>query len=289
MLITIFTPAYNRGNLLKRLYKSLCIQELQNFEWVIVDDGSVDDTEVIVEEFKQENKIPIYYHKQQNSGKHIAINKGAEMANGKLFFIVDSDDYLTRTATKTIEEKYKLIADNDEYAGISGRKGYSETEYIGSKMSYEDIHANALDFRYHYAVQGDMAEVIRTDIIRQYPFPVIENEKFCTEGILWYRVALKYRFLWFKDIIYVAEYLEGGLSNSIVRIRKQSPNYSILFYSSLAKMPIPFKEKVKASINFWRFAKHSNKKFTEKLKMTNILLSVITLPLGYLFAIKDNE
>jgi len=287
MFLTIFTPAYNRGNLLKRLYESLCNQELQNFEWVIVDDGSVDDTESVVEEFKQENKIPIYYHKQQNSGKHIAINKGAEMANGKLFFIVDSDDYLTKNATEIIAGKYQLIENNDEYAGISGRKGYSETQYIGSQIDYDDIHANALDFRYRHGMQGDMAEIIRTDIIRQYPFPVIENEKFCTEGILWYSVALKYKFLWFKDIIYIAEYLEGGLTDSIVRIRKQSPNYSILFYSSLAKMPVPFKEKFKATINFWRFAKYSDKKFTEKLKMTNIYLSVITLPIGYLFAIKD--
>lgn len=288
MLLTIFTPAYNRAHLLKRLYESLRNQQLQNFEWVIVDDGSSDDTEQVVKNFISENKISITYHKQTNTGKHIAINKGAEIAKGKLFFIVDSDDYLTEDATIIISEKYKLIENKEEYAGISGRKGYSKTKFIGSQQTYQDLHANALDFRYRYKIKGDMAEVIRTDILRQYPFPVIENEKFCTEGMMWFKVALKYKFLWFCDIIYIAEYLEGGLTHNNIKIRKNSPEYSILFYSNLAKMPIPLIEKIKATINFWRFANYSKKSFTDKFKMTHPILSLFTLPIGLLFKIKDN-
>ncbi|MDM1556708.1 MULTISPECIES: glycosyltransferase family A protein [Chryseobacterium] len=286
MLITIFTPAYNRASLLKRLYDSLCRQEAQNFEWVVVDDGSSDNTEAVVKSFMDENIIKITYHKQTNAGKHIAINKGAELANGELFFIVDSDDYLTDDATKIIVQKYKEVEGDERYAGISGRKGYSETEFIGSQEEFNDIHANALDFRYTHGMKGDMAEVIRTEVIRKFPFPV-KNEKFCTEGVLWFRVALEYKFLWFNKIIYIAEYLEGGLSNNIFKIRKNSPEYATLFYSELSKMPVPVVQKVKASMNYWRFAKFSPKTFSEKWNNMNPLLSLIGLPLSLIFLIKD--
>lgn len=289
MLITIFTPAYNRGYLLGRLYQSLLTQKLQNFEWVIVDDGSSDDTQDVIESFISENRLQITYYKQTNSGKHIAINKGVEIAKGKLFFIVDSDDYLTNKATQIIAEKYKNIEDNPLFAGISGRKGYSETEYIGSQEKYDDIHSNALDFRYVHNKKGDMAEVIKTDIIRQYPFPIIKGEKFCTEGLLWFRVALKYKFLWFDNIIYIAEYLEGGLSDNIFKIRKNSPEYAILFYSELSKMPVSLIQKIKAATNYWRFAKFSKKTFIEKWSKINPLLSVIGLPLSLIFLIKDTK
>jgi glycosyltransferase involved in cell wall biosynthesis len=289
MLITIFTPAYNRGYLLQRLYESLCNQQLQNFEWVIVDDGSSDDTELVVNSFIVENKIKITYHKQTNSGKHIAINKGAEIAKGELFFIVDSDDYLTGNATKIIAEKYQSIANDKSYAGLSGRKGYSETEYIGSQVKHKDIHSNALDFRYIYKIEGDMAEVIRTEVIRKYPFPVIPNEKFCTEGLLWFRVALEYKFLWFDNIIYIAEYLEGGLSDNIFKIRKNSPGYSTLFYSELSKMPVPISQKIKAGINYWRFAKFSKDSFIDKFSKISPLLSLVSLPASLIFLIKDSK
>ncbi|CEJ70996.1 GalNAc(5)-diNAcBac-PP-undecaprenol beta-1,3-glucosyltransferase [Chryseobacterium oranimense G311] len=289
MLLTIFTPTYNRGYLLKRLYDSLCQQKLQNFEWVIVDDGSSDDTRNIVEDFQKQGKVPIHYHKQTNSGKHIAINQGALMAKGKLFFIVDSDDYLTEDATTVIADKYKLIEDNELYAGLSGRRGYSKTQYIGTQDDYNDIHANALDFRFRMKIQGDMAEIIRTDVLRNYPFPYIDGERFCTEGILWYNVALQYKFLWFSDIIYIGEYLEGGLTDNNFKIRKNSPEYTLLFYSEFSKMPIPFIQKIKANINYWRFARFSKKSFSYKWKKVNPLFSLIGFPISLYFLIKESE
>ncbi|AZA48832.1 glycosyltransferase family 2 protein [Chryseobacterium carnipullorum] len=288
MLLTIFTPTYNRGYLLQRLYESLCQQKVQNFEWVIVDDGSSDDTQNIVEEFQKHGNIPMHYHKQANAGKHIAINQGALIAEGKLFFIVDSDDYLTEDATAIIADKYKLIENNESYAGLSGRIGYSKTQYIGSQNTYEDIHANALDFRFRMKIQGDMAEIIRTDILREYPFPSIDGERFCTEGVLWYNVALKYKFLWFSDIIYIAEYLEGGLTYNNFKIRKNSPEYTLLFYSDFSRMPIPLLQKIKANINYWRFARFSKRTFLNKWKEVNPLLSLIGFPVSLYFFIKES-
>ena len=98
MMITVFTPTYNRGNLLKRLYDSLCNQSFKDFEWLIVDDGSKDDTETVIANFIAQQKLVINYLKQENGGKHRAINKGVKEAKGEYFFIADSDDRLPKEA-----------------------------------------------------------------------------------------------------------------------------------------------------------------------------------------------
>lgn len=287
-LITIFTPTYNRAHTLPQLYNSLKKQRSQNFEWMIVDDGSIDNTSEVVESFKKEAQFTITYLRKENEGKHIAINKGVELAKGDLFFIVDSDDYLIPIATEIIARNYPLIKDRPEMAGISFRRGYSEKKYIGSQITFSPIEANALDFRNKYKIKGDMAEVFKTSILKNYPFPLVKGEKFCAEGLVWNRIALKYKLIWFSKIIYICEYLEGGLTDNSFKIRKNSPITTTNYYSELAKMDIPFLQKIKANINYWRFAKFVNEPFIDKWKKVNPLLSLIGLPLSLIFILKDS-
>lgn len=288
-LISIFTPAYNRASLLPRLYESLKTQHVNNFEWIIVDDGSADDTEAVVHTFVEENVIPIRYIKKENEGKHLAINKGVELAKGELFFIVDSDDYLTPDATQLIANYYPKIKHSDDFAGMSFRRGTSPTTYIGTNRTFDDIEASAFDFRYHYQIDGDMAEVFKTSVLRQYPFPKFLGEKFCTEGLVWNRIALKYQLLWTSHIIYIGEYLAGGLTDNNFIIRKNSPKTSTFFYSELSRMPIPFTQKIRAGINYWRFSRFVNKPFLEKWNEVNPLYSIIALPLSLIFFIRDKK
>lgn len=286
-LITIFTPAYNRATLLPRLYESLKNQNIHNFEWIIVDDGSTDDTEAVVRSFIEENSIPIRYFKKENEGKHLAINKGVELAKGELFFIVDSDDYLTLNATQKIESYYPVIRNGEDLAGVSFRRGESESKYIGTQKTFDDLEASAFDFRYRYTIQGDMAEVFKTSVLRQYPFPRIEGERFCSEGLVWNRIALKYKMLWTSHIIYIGEYLEGGLTDNSVRTRQRSPQYAMLCYQELAAMPVPLSYKLKAVINYWRFAHFAALPFRDKWRRVNPFLSLVALPLSFIFRIKD--
>ena len=102
MTITVLTPTYNRAKLLDRLYQSLCQQTYQDFEWIVVNDGSKDDTDEVVQSFIAEKKINILYIKQENGGKHRAINRGVKEAKGKLFFTIDSDDCLTKDAVEKV-------------------------------------------------------------------------------------------------------------------------------------------------------------------------------------------
>lgn len=121
--ITVFTPTYNRGNLLRCVYESLQKQTYKDFEWVIVDDGSTDETERIVTELKNEAKFPIIYKKKKNEGKHIAINEGCCLARGEWFFIVDSDDYLTDDALDAVNYYSNKIRDKSDFAGVVGLRG----------------------------------------------------------------------------------------------------------------------------------------------------------------------
>ena len=286
-LLTIFTPTYNRAALLPRLYESLKQQKLYNFEWVIVDDGSVDVTEEIVREFINASPFPIIYYQQNNQGKHIAINQGVQLAKNSLFFIVDSDDFLVADATDQIQKYYLQIQHKDEIAGVSFRRGYSETEVIGFPKHFDDFVANVFTFRLKKKISGDMAEVYKTEVLRNFTFPTVENEKFCAEGLIWNRIGLSYKLLWTSHLIYICNYLEGGLTDGSISNRKKSSTYATLYYSELSKSPISIKHKLIATINYWRFAAYQNVPFVVKAKRINVLNSLITLPLSLLFILKD--
>lgn len=113
MLTTIFTPTYNRASYLNILFESLQRQTNKNFEWILIDDGSTDDTEKVAEEIKKQANFPFYYFKKENGGKHTAINYGTKYANGEMFFIVDGDDYLGNNAIQMINDYYPEIKDNE--------------------------------------------------------------------------------------------------------------------------------------------------------------------------------
>jgi glycosyltransferase involved in cell wall biosynthesis len=287
MFLTIFTPTYNRAYTITRLYQSLLQQTCNDFEWLIIDDGSTDNTQELIQSFIQENKVAIRYFKQENGGKHRAINNGVQWAQGELFFIVDSDDYLAKHAIEQIYYHYDNIKDEADFAGICGCKAYFSGKKVGGEAIFTVLDCSSLDFRYKYRMQGDMAEVFKTEILKQYPFPEIEGEKFCPEALIWNRIAIKYKLRYFNENIYLCEYLPDGLTSKIFEIRKQSPQASVLYYSELGKMPIPFIQKIKANINYWRFAKYLNKPFLQKWGKINPFLSLIGLPVSLIFLYTD--
>lgn len=288
-MITVFTPTFNRAYTLHKLYESLCEQSFKDFEWVIVDDGSKDNTEELVAEFIAQNKINIIYHKQQNQGKHIAINKGVELAQGELFFIVDSDDILPEDSLEIIIEKYQSIKDDDTIAGLAGRRGYISGGYIGTNKSYDDVIMTSIDFRFKKKIAGDMAEVYKTEVIRQFPFPQFEGERFCPEALVWKRIDQQYKMLWFSDIIYKGEYIPDGLTANSFGIRKKSPKASCLYYAEEAQYDTPAYQKIKSVANYWRFSIYDDISFWEKLQKVPLSKSIIVLPVTAALIIKDKS
>lgn len=233
MRITVFTPAYNRGYIIENLYRSLQRQIYRNFEWLVVDDGSTDDTEVRLSAFMaEENDFSIRYIKTENGGKHRAINRGVKEAKGELFFIVDSDDYIVEDALEWIDKMEASIPEDDcSFGGVCGLRGYSAEQLIGTTFSGNTLDITSLE-RDRHQITGDKAEVFYTDLLRRYPFPEFAGERFCTECVIWDRIAADgYKLRFYNRIAIICNYLEDGLTRSGSTVFLKNPKgYGLYLY-----------------------------------------------------------
>lgn len=272
--ITVFTPTYNRAYTLERLYISLKKQTYRNFEWVIIDDGSVDNTENIVRGFILENLINIKYIKQKNSGKHVAINNGVEIAKGELFFIVDSDDYLPKDSLESILNTWNSIEEKSSFIGVGGRRLIKNkgTQKFSFKEKYKD--ANAIDFNLRYKNFQDKAEVFETEKLKKYKFKKFKDENFMTEAVIWYKMAQDgYKIRWFNYDIYICEYLPDGLTNNYYERRIKNIDSTCYSYNLLSSYKLPLKFKFRYKVNYFRYGllKYTEKKLIEDLKDKSFL------------------
>ena len=306
MLITVFTPTYNRAKLLPRVYESLCKQTFRDFEWVIVDDGSVDDTKNVIDKLIMGNgqflpckrpevertivsktsdtadneELSIRYFYQKNGGKHRAINRGVNEARGELFFIADSDDWLPDDALEKVASQYKNIRLDHSFAGVAGFDAYPNGQIIGKGDSFNVLDCSPVDLWCKYHVKGDMKEVFRTDVLREFPFPEIDGEKFCPEELVWIRISKKYKLRYFNQIIYIADYLPDGLSSRIVKLRMDNPLTAMLDCKEYIEFGVPIKKSLKNAINYWRWFYCLPQKHPEFPKLSKIWS--ITKPMGWL-------
>lgn len=285
--ITVFTPTYNRAYIIENLYKSLQQQTCFKFEWLVVDDGSNDNTEELFNEWiKENNDFEIRYYKKINGGKHRAINYALDKAKGEWFFIVDSDDMLTIDAISKI---YRWINElnNEKMAAVSGLKGYSENIPLGDISSLKNkdyLDVSNLD-RDILNIDYDMAEVYRLDILKQYQFPEYNDEKFITEGVVWDKIAYDgYKIRFFNEIIYICDYLDDGLTKQGREIFVNNPNG----YAHYIKQQIQFKNlSIKHRwLTYYNFYLDMKVKYTKKeiaiyLGIDSKLLSIIIFIIEY--------
>ena len=236
MRITVFTPTFNRGYIISNLYNSLCKQSFKDFEWVVIDDGSVDNTKEIFDDIlNNDNSFDIRYIKTENRGKHRAINKGVELAKGELFFIVDSDDYLPENSLEIIDKVEKSIEGKSSFCGVCGIKSYDVKNNVGSTFEGDYLDITCLE-RPKYNINGDKAEVFYTNILKMYPFPEFEGEFFLTECVVWDKIAYDgFKMRFFNETVYFCEYLEDGLSRNKFDIYKVNPRGQGLYLFQSAK------------------------------------------------------
>lgn len=228
--VTVFTPTYNRAYILEKLYHSLQRQSCTAFEWLVVDDGSSDDTGQLFDTWcREENPFPVRYVRQENGGKCRAINHGLKLAKGELFFTVDSDDYLTDDAVEKVIRWEKELPKDGNYCGLAGNLGTSPTETPNRAFEKGYFDGNAFD-RYG-AVDGERASVFYTQIHRQYLYPEFPGEKFLTEAVAWNRMAGDgYNMRFYNDIIWIYEYRTDGLTKSGYQLFLNNPQGTGLFF-----------------------------------------------------------
>lgn len=222
-LLTILTPTYNRAKELQRLYDSLKKQSCRMFEWLIVDDGSEDDTQVKVREWQMEKNLRVQYFRKENGGKHTALNAGIAMIHTPLTFIVDSDDWLPDDAVEIIRKYHEKYREASGLCGYSFLRFYPDGRVNDSFFPENEKVDTYVNVRINGGIAGDKAEVFRTEILKKYPFPVYGDEKFLPEDLVWVQMSGPYRMVHINECIYISEYLEGGLTKSGRRMKMKSP------------------------------------------------------------------
>lgn len=242
-MITILTPTYNREKKLTRAYKSLLEQTSKEFEWLVVDDGSIDNTKKLITQFMNENKINIRYYYKENGGKHTALNLGTQKAKGELILILDSDDYLGNDAIELVNHYWDKYKDNKKICGITLLRKLNNPIY--KEKSFDECISNMIEFKYNRGILADMCEVMRKDILIKYPYPIFDNERFLSEVIVTGEIAKKYDMAYIPKEIYYSEYLDDGLSRNWLKLVVNNPlgarANNLLFMSNEFKFIIRLK------------------------------------------------
>ena len=248
--ITVFTPTYNRAYILSNLYHSLQRQSYRDFEWLIVDDGSADDTETLVASWqKEENFFPIRYCKQENGGKCRAINRGLKEADGELFFTVDSDDYLTDDALWKVAKWESELPKDQNFCAIAAN-GMSPTEAPNRLFAGQYLDGSAFTrYELNDGNQGERAFIFYTDIHKKYLYPEFPGEKFLTEAVTWDQMAHDgYKMRFFNDIIWIWEYKNDGLTKAGYKLFLDNPQGTGFYFRQKAEF---FHYSWKATLGMW--------------------------------------
>ena len=291
MKFTIFTPTFNRKELLEKLYKSLQKQTFKDFEWLIVDDGSADGTKEKAEEFLSEKKLDIKYYFKENGGKQRAYNFATDKANGELFICLDSDDEYVENGLETILKYWKKYEKNNNIAGMGYLSTYPNREVIGSSFPEKEMVSTQFDIYNKYGVKGDKGLMFRTEIIKKYKFPVFDDEKFITEAVVYNRICEKYKMAYVNEKIEIKEYQEDGLTAKYNNLLLRNPKGQALYHNEINSQKLSFKQKVLNNAVYYKFCRAAGYKFGKIFKENkNKLFLIFALGIGeYMWQKEKNK
>lgn len=267
--ITVITPTYNRATNLRSLYRSLLSQTNNNFIWLIVDDGSTDDTNNVVSAYVAEKKIQIKYIKKENGGKHTALNLGIKTINTPLTFIVDSDDELTDDAIEVIRLYYEKYKETD-LCGFSFLRKFPDGKINGNLFNPDEKIDTYINCRVNgNDMNSDKAEVYFTSCLKEFPFPEFEGERFLGEDVVWARMSRKYQMVHINRPIYISEYLETGLTRNRRKNNIKSPNGCMTRANEYLRSDVNLKFREKCALQYLIYGWFAKKKAKELLKSAN--------------------
>ena len=276
--LTIFTPVYNRAYTLHLGYEALLRQTCQDFEWLIVDDGSTDNTRELVEGWIQENKIPIRYHYQQNQGMHGAHNTAYRLIETELNTCIDSDDYMPDDAVEKIVTFWKEHG-SDRVAGIIGLDANFDGKLIGTSFKGNNLLITLGGF-YTSGGTGDKKMVYRTDIIKKYPeYPLFKGEKYVSLGYKYELIDQDYPLLTLNEVLVKVEYRPDGSSMNMFRQYIRNPQGFAFIRKSSMQLAPTWKRRFMEAVHYvssslilknWNFISESPRKG----------LTICAIPLG---------
>ena len=288
---TVFTPTYNREKLIHRVFESLMKQTFKDFEWLIVDDGSNDNTKEIVEKFKKEANFPIRYIYQENGGKHRAFNRGVKEAQGELFLTADSDDYFLANALETLKHYWDLIPTDEkkDFSAVTGLCVDDNGNVVGDKYPKDIFDSNSFETNFVYKIKGEKWGFQRTDVLKKFPFQEFEGEKFIAESSVWFAISKKYKTRYINKPLRIYEINSDSLSSNTILLRVNNSKGMFYSYAQAFNLPIPWRYKLKSMINCIRFSLYKKNMFFDCVKIQKKILLPIIIPIGILMHLKDKR
>ncbi len=288
--VTVFTPTYNRRHTLERTYRSLQEQTFRDFEWLIVDDGSTDDTASLVAEWqKEDNFFPVLYHRKQNGGKHTAHNFVLPLARGEYFAILDSDDwYLPETLTILLNAWASMPLEiKHQFSNIEGLCSYSDGRTVGHSFPGDVYDSNYIEMQKTHSF--DTKGMYRTDVLKLYPFPDNYEGCFVPEALIWNRMAAKFKTRYISKIVGYTEYMPDGLSNRSLKAGFTKSEPAVVYHREMSLIrSFPMLKRLKCKANVYRYAFHNRLSILKELSEERFKLpGIVFAGIGYLVYIKD--
>lgn len=278
--ITVFTPTFNRAYCLHQVYDSLCRQTSNDFKWLIIDDGSKDNTKELVQSWIEENKIDIHYHYKTNGGMHTGHNAAYRLIETPFNICIDSDDYLTDNAIEIIVNNCNNLPPN--YAGIIGLDADKKGNIIGSKMP-DGLNKTKLNELYLiHKVKGDKKLVYKTEIIKQYPpYPEYPDERFVPLDYIPLLIDQTYDLKPINEVLCIVEYQLDGSSMNIIKQYRKNPKGFAFSRISRIQYGITLKERFKNAIHLVSCVLFS-KEYNALWKTKHHFLVIFAIPWGIL-------
>jgi glycosyltransferase involved in cell wall biosynthesis len=297
---TVFTPTYNRASVLYRPYRALCAQTFRDFEWLIVDDGSTDGTQMLVDEWRHQAQVKIRYEYQPNQGKHAACNRAVDLADGEFFLPLDSDDACVPTALERLKHYWDSIPPGirAEFSGVCALCVDQYGKIVGDRFPCDVLDSNSLEVVFRYGIKGEKWGFHRTAIMRKFRFPIIENASFIPESLVWFATARQYKERYINEVLRVY-WIEPSGSTEQLTARfdalKHSPGRH-LYYKMLlneypdwvCRAPLQFS---RIAANYIRMALHLGHGFRNQIAdihpWVSKALCMTALPVGIILYLSD--
>ena len=286
MKLSILTATYNRGEYLQKLYDSIKanLKYNLNCEWIIVDDGSNDDTKKYIKQFIDENIISIIYYYQKNNGKMSAINEAVKLASGSLMVDCDSDDYFVPDAFQKIEKNANRLLENENLYGMVFLKKENNGTISGKEFKGQGKITSMFDLYFKDDVQGEKIIVFNGKIRKMYFHKLEHNEKFITEARMYHQMDEKYKIITFNEAVEQGSYIEDGYTKNISKTFKDSPfGYYMYFKEILSKdmSGVLFSKRLYAIKHYILFSYLTNNKFDDSFmndKLNKSLYRLLYVP-----------